>query len=77
MQEIRDLKLRDGQWDKRLFRNFGICSVLDDCKCIENVVFGCRFSIGPGGGVGMTPGCVAVCSWWRLLASQHLPLPYP
>ena len=23
----------------------------------------------------MTPGCTAVCSWRRLLASRHLPLP--
>ena len=30
-----------------------------------------------GGGVGMTPGCIAVCSWRRLLPSRHLPLPFP
>ena len=30
-----------------------------------------------GGGGGMTPGCVAVCSWRRLLAFRHLPLPFP
>ena len=30
-----------------------------------------------GGGVDMTPGCIAVCSWRRLLASCHLPLPFP
>ena len=24
--------------------------------------------------VGMTPGWIAVCNWWRLLASRHLPL---
>ena len=29
------------------------------------------------GAFGMTPGCVAVCSWRRLLASRHLPLPFP
>ena len=28
-------------------------------------------------GVGMTPGCIAVCSWQRLLASRHSPLPFP
>ena len=28
-------------------------------------------------GVGMTPGCIAVCSRRRLLASRHLPLPFP
>ena len=32
---------------------------------------------GGGGGVGMTPGCVGVCSWRRPLASRHLPLPFP
>jgi hypothetical protein len=26
---------------------------------------------------GMTPGCVAVCTWQRILASHHLPLPFP
>ena len=31
---------------------------------------------GPGG-VGMTTGCVAVCSRRRPLASCHLPLPFP
>ena len=30
-----------------------------------------------GGGLGMTPGCVAVCCGRRLLASRHLPLPFP
>ena len=24
-----------------------------------------------GGGLCMTPGCIAVCSWWRLSASRH------
>ena len=28
-------------------------------------------------GFGMTPGCVAVCSWRHLLASRHLPLLFP
>ena len=30
-----------------------------------------------GGGIGMTPGCVAVCSWRPLLASHYLPLTFP
>ena len=30
-----------------------------------------------GGGVGMTPGWIAICSWWCLLASRHLPLSFP
>ena len=30
-----------------------------------------------GGGVGMATGCVALCSWWCLLASRHLPPPFP
>ena len=29
------------------------------------------------GGFGMTPGCVAVCSRRRLLASRHLALSFP
>ena len=32
---------------------------------------------GGAGGVDMTPGSVAVCSWRRLLASRHLPLRFP
>ena len=32
---------------------------------------------GQGGRGGTTPGCIAVCSWRRLLASRHLPLPFP
>ena len=28
------------------------------------------------GGSGMTPGCIAVCSFLRLLASRHFPGPY-
>ena len=30
-----------------------------------------------GLGGGMTPGWIAVRSWWHLLASCHLPLSFP
>ena len=33
-------------------------------------------NIEEGEGVGMTPGCLAVCSRRRLVASCHFPLPF-
>ena len=42
---IWDLRLRTGQWDKQLHRNFGICARLDDAKWVENIVFGSRFPL--------------------------------
>ena len=33
--------------------------------------------LGRGGGGGLTPGCIPVCGWRRLLASHRLPLPFP
>ena len=42
---IWDLRLRTGQWDKQLHRNFGICRHLDDAKWLKNIIFGSRFSI--------------------------------
>ena len=46
--------------------------------CGDSIGPACVVCGGGGGvGVGMTPGCAAVCSWRRLMASRHLPLPFP
>ena len=41
---------------------------------VQNV---CADELRVVGRVGMMPGCMAVCSWRRLSASRHFPLPFP
>ena len=52
-------------------------SLLPKCPPSHPLGIGDIPSPPPWGGFGMTPGCVAVCSCERPLATHHLPLPFP
>ena len=60
VQEIHQQGLRGGCWDKRLYRMYGVCRILEEIHAVEDLILGKRFVVWGWGESERTAKAVAL-----------------